>query len=260
MPNNTCVPLFPDPKDISVRATAAVVGKTFADISANIQSGPAITTAALDAAYDGGNVQAATCGVGVKPIGVFAYDRAEGELVPLKCVPGSVVPVTAGAAITAGQEVQSGAGGKAVPLTPAAAIAATLQTGVVGSNTAITYTAKDAGYAGDGISVRLKDPAANSQALAVTVTGNDIVVSLATNSGGAITSTAAQIIAALAASEAASSLIGAANTGASTGAGVVAAVAATNLAGGADAANGKAAGKAFTSAEVATDCYVRLYI
>lgn len=117
---NICVPLFKSgEKDVTVRTTAAVVGKTFGAISANIQSGPVITTATLPATFDGGNLQAATCGAGVKPDGVFAYDAAINTIVPLiRQI--ATVPVTAGAAITAGVEVMSDAAGKAVPWTSAA--------------------------------------------------------------------------------------------------------------------------------------------
>lgn len=117
MPLNPCVELFTEiDDDLSVRATANVTGKTFGAISADIQSGPAVTTTALPSTWDGGNFQAATCGAGLKADGVFAYDAAAGVLVPLKA-PGKIVPVTSGAAITAGTEVMSDANGKAVPLT-----------------------------------------------------------------------------------------------------------------------------------------------
>jgi hypothetical protein len=68
----------------------------------------------LPTTYDGGNFQAATCGAGNKPDGVFAYDAVAGVLLPLKA-PGKIVPVTCGAAVTAGTEVMSDASGKAIP-------------------------------------------------------------------------------------------------------------------------------------------------
>lgn len=116
MPANVCVPLFKGgDKDLTVRASAAVVGKTFGAFSANIQSGPEITTTALPTTWDGGNLQAATCPAGARPDGVFGYDQASGQVLPL-LRSGSVVPVTAGAAITAGQEIEVGAAGRAIPL------------------------------------------------------------------------------------------------------------------------------------------------
>lgn len=121
---------------------------------------------------------------------------------------------------------------------PAAAVAASLITGVEGNNNAILFTAKKAGADGNDISVKLVDPAGNDKALSVDVVGRDIIVSLATNGGGAIVSTAAQIIAAIAGSSAAD-LVTAVNSGASSGAAAVVAVALTNLAGGVNASVGR---------------------
>lgn len=122
MPTNQCIPLFKGGNvPVTVRVTANVTGKTFGAISANIQSGPDITSTALPTTWDGGNLQAATCTAAAKADGVFAYDQTSGEIVPLH---GSdaVVPVTAGAAITAGQEVEVGTGGKAIPLASGKAV------------------------------------------------------------------------------------------------------------------------------------------
>lgn len=113
---------------------------------------------------------------------------------------------------------------------------AKLNTGVIASNNAITFTAVPIGALGNDISVTLKDPAANNATLSVAVTNRDIVVNLATSAGGAITSTAAQVIAAIAAKAEAAALVTGANNGASTGSGVVAAVAKTLLSGGIDEA------------------------
>lgn len=114
------------------------------------------------------------------------------------------------------------------------AVAASLVTGLVGSNNAIRWTADEPGEAGEDIRVALVDPAANSQALAVDVDGDDITVSLATDGAGAIVSTAAQVIAAVNEHDTASQLVTAANAGVSNGTGVVTAVGLTPLAGGAD--------------------------
>lgn len=165
---------------------------------------------------------------------------------------GAVAQVEAGAAITALALVTSDSVGRAVAATAAAA--ASLATGVVGSNNAITWTSTTAGAAGNSRRVQLRDPAGNSQALSVDVDGNDIIVSLATNGGGAITSTAAQVIAAVLEDNTSSQMVTPANTGASTGAGVVAAVALTALAGGTDAtSDGHVNGRALTAAAAAGD-------
>lgn len=146
----------------------------------------------------------------------------------------SIARVLAGAPVDAGFPVMSDAQGRAVPATGTGAAAASTSTGVVASNNAITYTAKEAGEAGTGISVSQVNPGTVNAALAVSVNGEQITVSLATDGGGAITSTASQVIAAVAANGPASALVAAANQGASTGAGVVPAVAQTALVGGSD--------------------------
>lgn len=115
------------------------------------------------------------------------------------------------------------------------AVAAVLNTGVEGNNNAITWTAQSAGADGNDIKVGLIDPSGNSQPLTVTVYGTYIEVLLATDGGGAITSTPSTIIPAIAASAAASTLVVATNTGESTGASAVVAEAAANLENGADA-------------------------
>jgi uncharacterized protein len=112
--------------------------------------------------------------------------------------------------------------------------AATLTTGVVANNNAIKWTADAQGEDGNDITVALVDPAGNDQALAVTLSGTAIRVSLATGAGGAISSTATAVIAAVNAHGAASALITAANAPTSSGAGLVTAVAATALSGGQD--------------------------
>lgn len=105
-----------------------------------------------------------------------------------------------------------------------------LTTGVEGSNTGLTWSALEPGDS--EITVSLSDPAGNDQALGVTVVGTDIDVSLATDGSGTLTSTAAEVLAAVNADAAAAALVAVSHTGASTGAGVVAAVAQTDLTGG----------------------------
>ncbi|HEX5597563.1 MAG TPA: M14 family metallopeptidase [Micromonosporaceae bacterium] len=73
---------------------------------------------------------------------------------------------------------------------------------------------------GNDISVELANPGAASQPLSVSVTGSAIRVSLATNSSGAVTSTAAQVVAALNAN--AGSLVKAYTYRGNAGTGVVA--------------------------------------
>ncbi len=134
MQKNTCIPMFKPGQDITGHTTAPVVGKTFANISGNIQSGPTITSVNLPSSYDGGNFQVATCAVKLRAIGVFAYDRAEGEPVPIIRGSGTILPVTAGGAITAGEEVEVGAEGKAVKLAAGVAVGKAYTTAASGED------------------------------------------------------------------------------------------------------------------------------
>jgi hypothetical protein len=122
--------------------------------------------------------------------------------------------------------------GKYEPITNA--VAASKETGVIADNNRILWTAREKGIGGNGIKVAIVDPSANSAALAVTIDGDTIKVSVATSGVGAITSTAADVIAAVAAHLVASDFVIASNVTGFTGAGVVAAVAAGALSGGAD--------------------------
>ncbi|MGQ7261194.1 phage tail sheath protein [Vreelandella sp. V005] len=101
------------------------------------------------------------------------------------------------------------------------------------ADSGVIYTATTNGAEANAIRVRYIDPATASAALAVTVTDNDITVSLATDIDSAITSTAAEIVTAVNASTEAAALVAAAEEGA-TGAGIVNAQPFVSLAGGVD--------------------------
>lgn len=171
----------------------------------------------------------------------------------LNCIrPGAVgARVRAGAEIEAGDELAVGTGGKAMPVG-----AASLDTGVVGSNNAITWTSRKGATAGNDLGVELLNTG-KEKSLSVDVDGDVISVTLATNGTGAgeITSTAAQVIAAVAEHDVASQLVQATNTGASSGAGVVTALAKTNLAGG----TGVAVALALTDADTDEIAECELY-
>jgi hypothetical protein len=108
---------------------------------------------------------------------------------------------------------------------------------ILATNQGLTYTAKDAGDAGNSITIAYVDPEGNDQELSVDVTGTDIVVNLATDETGEITSTATQIKDAIELSVAADALVDVAIVS-GAGAGVVTAVAETSLTGGSDAVPG----------------------
>jgi phage tail sheath protein FI len=103
------------------------------------------------------------------------------------------------------------------------------------SPAALLITAKTVGVLGNTISLHLRDPGTASAALGVVVTGNAIVVNLATSASSVPTSTLTQIIAAIVASAPANALVTAAVAAGSTGSSVaVAGAAPVALTGGAD--------------------------
>jgi len=110
---------------------------------------------------------------------------------------------------------------------------ATLSTNLAGVNNDLQFTAKLKGHFGNTIKIAYVDPDAANAKLAVTVSGTTITVSLATDANKAITSTAANVKAAIEAVPAAAALVTVANAAGNSGEGVVAAMAATALANGA---------------------------
>lgn len=116
----------------------------------------------------------------------------------------------------------------------AAGVAAAASIDFAAANSGVVFTALDPGTSGNQIRVRYADPAAASQALAVTVSEQDITVSLATDIDGDITSTANDIAVAVAGEIDAAALVDADLPPTETGTGVVGTVGYTNLAGGED--------------------------
>jgi hypothetical protein len=118
MAANECIPYFDSGEDVTARAEAAVTGKRFVGIS-DPQDGPA--NMGLDSAASGGLVVCSHAAAGSKPLGVASYDAAiNGRFYVIRGQ--KILPVRAGANITAGQEVEVGTDGQAIPL--AAGIAA----------------------------------------------------------------------------------------------------------------------------------------
>lgn len=117
----------------------------------------------------------------------------------------------------------------------AGAVAATLTTGRVAANNAITFTAAGPGLSGNEITIHLVDPGQNGATLSVVVSGNAITINLATDAQGAITSTAGDVVTELTGDAEAVALVTAAAAASSDGTGVVAATrVALNLTGGED--------------------------
>lgn len=113
------------------------------------------------------------------------------------------------------------------------ATAATLTLGNAPANTGITYTADAAGTDGNNVRVRYVDPGSASATLAVTVDGNDITVTLATDTESLVSSTAADIVTAVNDETEAAALVTAAAVEGSDGTGVARARDFASLSGGA---------------------------
>lgn len=128
---------------------------------------------------------------------------------------------------------------------PVDAVQASAAINPTGDDNALTFTARVYGVEGNSISVAYVDPSANDAALSVSVFRQAISVSLATDGSGVITSTAAEVLAAVEAHGEANSLvtvaIDASDSGAGDdGSGIVTAIAATALENGAGTGIGTA--------------------
>lgn len=108
MPANECNPFKLPGTDVTGQATAAITGKRFVGISGNILADGSLSLAPAAAAS--------------RAVGVAKYDAAVGEKVGVYRGARMVVPVTAGAAITAGQAVEVGTLGQAIPLAAGIAV------------------------------------------------------------------------------------------------------------------------------------------
>jgi phage tail sheath protein FI len=115
-------------------------------------------------------------------------------------------------------------------------VKATLTTGVVADDNALTWTAKGTGELGNKVSIKVVDPAAASQSLTVTVDTHYILVSLATNGSSVITTTADLLKTAIAANTEANALVEVADTAGSDGSGLMTAFRRAYLTGGIDEA------------------------
>ena len=117
--NNECIPLREAAytRKITVHTTGAVVGKKFVAAIASRQSGglSGLATDPLPANDGSDYVTAGAPAAAAAVGGVAAWDAAANAKVPIISGAGTILPVTAGAAITAGQEVQVDATGAVVP-------------------------------------------------------------------------------------------------------------------------------------------------
>ncbi len=119
---NECTPLFKPGNDITVLTTEAVTGKTFVRISGDPDARTGL--------FKGGAAAA-----GSRPFGVASRTTASGG--QLLVYRAGILPVTAGAAITAGQEVEVGANGRAIPLNTGKSVGLAVQGAANGADALI---------------------------------------------------------------------------------------------------------------------------
>jgi hypothetical protein len=242
---NESIPRFEPGQRITFKASGAVTGKRL------------VAVTGLD---DEGVPIAAHCPAGGKADGVATYDVANGGYGTM-VGSGVVTPIDPAVDIPDGELVMSAANGQVTIAGETTAEAATVTVGA--TNSKVMLTAVEEGAEGNAITITITDPPGNNVALSVDVDGTAIEVIAATDGSSAITSTAAQVIAAINEDNDASQLVVAENGAASNGTGVVAAAAATPLTGGTDAAgeNGAVIGKAWGGADESDgeDALVKLY-
>ena len=118
---------------------------------------------------------------------------------------------------------------------------ASLTTALTGTNNDLKYTAVRPGTEGNNARVAYVVAGANTP-LSVARSGNDVTVNVATNGSSVATSTAAQVAAAVNASDEAKHLVRAENATGNDGSGVVTALAVTALSGGGNPVSGTGSG------------------
>lgn len=127
---NETIPYYEPGQRLTAECEAAVVGKTFVDISDDIESGPGLSLTA-----EGGNITISTATEDGIALGVASHDAAIGKKVTV--IVGGVVPVTASGAIADGAEVQVGPTGKALTFTDGRAVGRCLTTAANGEDAMI---------------------------------------------------------------------------------------------------------------------------
>jgi len=121
MPNES-KPLFRPAAAITARASTPVTGSSLV---------------APSGTYDG-TFPVTRCGAGASPLGVASADIPSGQLGTL--LREGVIPITAGATITAGQSLQSDAQGRVVPRTTGRTVGLAVANGTNGLPTYVALS------------------------------------------------------------------------------------------------------------------------
>jgi hypothetical protein len=137
MATNECIPFYEDGDHITGYCTAAITGKTFVMISGNRSGGTFDPTqTAIPADKGAPNIAPATAAGRI--FGVAGYDGASGGHIEVIRGSKMVVPVTAGAALNAFQEVEVGPAQGAVPHAAGVAVGFALTGCAVGADAQIS--------------------------------------------------------------------------------------------------------------------------
>jgi len=140
MPASECIPFFFPSDTWTAKASGAVSGKRFVKIGATRTGGggegaAGATTVGVGLSTDLENLPVVKRTVAKdKAVGVAGWDAADKAEVKIYSRGAGIrLPVTSGAAITAGEEVESDAEGRAIPLAAGAALGMAFVT-VAGAN------------------------------------------------------------------------------------------------------------------------------
>ncbi|UEA58575.1 DUF2190 family protein [Gordonia otitidis] len=116
---NETKPLFRPGASVTIRATTALSGGRLV---------------AIASAYDG-NFPTKLCPAGAKPFGVATADIASGALGT--ALREGIIPLIAGASITAGTQVESDAQGRVIPLNTGIPVGTAVEAGTTGLPVAV---------------------------------------------------------------------------------------------------------------------------
>lgn len=131
---NECIPFYEDGDELTVQADAALTGKRFVEISAN--KDPASFALAADAV--GGNFHVNYPSAGGLVFGVTMRDVASGAKVGVWRGKGMIIPVTAGASVARGDELQVDTTGRVITATTGVKVGRALTAATVGNDAMVT--------------------------------------------------------------------------------------------------------------------------